>query len=444
MKKTITLFLTMLTGSFVSQAQVREFIINADSNSIVREISGDTLLIYTEVSPSESYFLYYTGGNSSTRVFRLTTIPTFLEVYDVRIWGKYAYFCGAIDLTGSGSCGLVGRFKIQDVFAGTGTVDYGIFDSCPTQDFYMKSLRRLDMYSSGRYDCMAMVGIAEYGEQTIYPVASAYVNGGTWTFHSAGQKDHHKFTDIACLDNLIVATGLNVEDQLCFVDSFWPYPNFPAHECNPGYIYDFTYRKVAGNPLIAQYKNDTAVLAYFDISVTGQTVLQRQPFGALSGKPLYPNLAIETNPPSILPYSTDWNLMDLTTVDDSVFLLQRAAYAVSPDPSILYDWRLRAQFSSTSIDAWIPQYQKQCSMDVKHARRITPSSYNSLFIQGPSWPLSSNSCQSYQTIDATYIDVGITPNVLGVISVISNFTIRSDTPTIFEIESEVICDFISK
>ena len=441
MKGTFTLFFFMLVCGFVSHAQIRRFDVNSAINNIIREMGGDSMLVYTEVSPTESYFLLYVEGEASSKAFRLAPAPSFLEVYDVRIWGKYAYFCGSIALGTGGNKGLVGRFNIQSVFSGTDYVEYGIFDSVTNQDFHMKSLRRMDIYSSGGYDCMAMVGVAEYSGQTIYPVASAYVSGGSWHFHSAGQKNRHKFTDIACLDNLIVATGLNVEDSLCFVDSFWPYIDFPAHECDPGHVHDFTYGKAVGSPLIAHVKYDDAVLSFFNNPTRVSTVVLYQPFDTPTGKPLSSNKAVETTPPStVVSYNSSWTLLELTVVDGDAFLLQHAAYPVAPSPSTLYDWRLRTQFTLPVIDAWSPKEGTFCSMDVTNANRIASISYSQeLMVHGPAWPQQENWCQLYQTIDVTELTVGINKTYLGVVPVEPGYIIYYQMPTVFTAGTDLKC-----
>ena len=434
------LFTTAFVSVETASAQVREFTIGADANSIVREVNGDTLLIYTEVSPTESYFVYYINGDATARAFRLPVLPS-LKVNDVRVVDdEYAYFCGSVNLGGV-SEGLVGRFRIQDVFTGTGSVEYGHFDGFPDNDIKIESLQRLDMYNARGFDCMAMVGVGLCDGIAVYPVVSAYQNGGLWEFNTTVQKQYFGFTDIACLDNMVVATGLLFEDSSCIVKSFWIDTNLPANECYPGYIHRFTYGNVKGRPLIAQYKNDTAVVAYFDVPSLVNTVLQRQPFDVSTGKPL-PNSLARVAPHSSLPFSSGWNLLELAAVDDSVFLLQHASYPpILYIPPILEYWRLRAQFALPVMEAWTPQYGTQHSMDVSHAGMLTSkSTANNFLLHGPAWPSADNGCHNFQMVNVDNINVNVKEIEVGIDKDHTDSSVIPLSPTVFSINAEVICN----
>ena len=69
MRKIFSLFLMTFVCGIISQAQIKEFGIGSGVNSIVREIGGDTMLIYTEISPTESYFLLYNEADVFAKAF---------------------------------------------------------------------------------------------------------------------------------------------------------------------------------------------------------------------------------------------------------------------------------------------------------------------------------------------------------------------------------------
>lgn len=179
--KRIVLIFFLLVATLATHAQVQEFQIGAQSNSIVRSVMGDSVLIYTEVSPTEAYFLLYVDGNTTAQAFQL--LPgEYVQVRDVRIHdGKYAYFCGT---KLAGSLAVVGRFDINDVFSGTGSVEWGIFQWVPySSTLFVTDMTRLDLFEYQDTVRMAMVG------KTVYDwgvplqgttVASAWFDGSNW------------------------------------------------------------------------------------------------------------------------------------------------------------------------------------------------------------------------------------------------------------------------
>lgn len=145
--------------------------------------------------------------------------------------------------------GLVGTFDIPSIFGGTGSVNYGLVGStfsATNEPVDITCLRRLELFHIGSQECMAMVGDASYSELTIHPVVSAYLAGGTWYYGSDLQKNDIIFTDITCLDQLIVATGTFMDKP--FAKTFWPMADFHNHECISNNIHYFTHGLEEPNP----------------------------------------------------------------------------------------------------------------------------------------------------------------------------------------------------
>jgi hypothetical protein len=227
MKSLNSILLIILSSFFLStaaSAQVTELHIGANLNSIVRNVNETTQLIYTEVSPTESYFVLHHEGQPTADVFRLPSNYSPFHIKDVRINKREAYFCGTAD-----GMGMVGKFNIPNVFSGTGQVDYGFLDFTYDSTVYVESLRRLELYNVGNQVCMAMVGVARYDGMTTCPVVSAHLIGTTWHFCTDAQKDEYRFTDISCLDDMIVASG-TYQDTLYFEKTFQLAPDFPFRD----------------------------------------------------------------------------------------------------------------------------------------------------------------------------------------------------------------------
>ena len=183
--KRIVLIFFLLVATLATHAQVREFQIGAQGNSIVRSVGKDSVLVYTEVSPTEAYFLLYKDGDIMAQAFQL--LPgEYVQVRDVRIHdGKTVYFCGT---RGGGFLSIpyavVGRFDIDDVFSGTGSVEWGIFQWVPySSTLFVTDMTRLDLFEYQDTVRMAMVGKTVYDWEVPLQgttVASAWFDGSNW------------------------------------------------------------------------------------------------------------------------------------------------------------------------------------------------------------------------------------------------------------------------
>ena len=442
MKKSVLLVFSMLICSGVSFAQVREFQIGAQNNSIVRTVKGDSVLFYTKDASNDSWFVLYDGGPTLAKAFKFD-IGTDVKIFDIRIYDKkYAYFCGSTD-NGSGTYrGLVGVFSIEDVFSGTDDVHYSVIWGNYAEYFYPIELRRLDLLDSAGHVCMAMAGEVDYAGlgSHITTVVSAYYDGSGWSSWALGHKGFIGVTDIACLDNMVVATGTVENDTGCFVKTFRPTLSFPRHGFLGSNSYSLIYGKPVGTVLITKEQYDTAVVAHFDTSTMKvSTVMHKVPFEPITGKPLLPMRAMKTNPPSDISYGSSWNMLELTTVEDKTFLLQRAAYPMASDPSVR-DWRLQTIVPvSTTIEGWMPEMGVQQSMDVTTAMKTSADYVDYLQLQGPNWQQVNNSCMLYSLINVVYGNVGFKLFDDTTFPLECNMWGGSFTPTVIEVDHYLKC-----
>jgi len=195
--KRILFIIIVLVASATLQAQVREFQISAQSNSIIRTVDDAHVLIYTQSSIDSGFFIYYKKGDNTALAFR---VPTKWEIHDVRIHkGVEAYFCGT---TGNG---LIGMFNIASVFSGTGSVNYTVCGWTEREYVLPIDLKRLDLFEYGGQVHMAMTGSSLWFNPTMLPnttVMSAYLNGGNWHYCCYCNKDQYvAFTDIVYNDD---------------------------------------------------------------------------------------------------------------------------------------------------------------------------------------------------------------------------------------------------
>ena len=228
MKRSFALIVTLLLSTAIAAAQVQEFQIGAQQNSIIRTVDDEHVLIYTQNADNQKYFLLCKRGSNTAQAFQ---VPNLWEVRDVRIHnGSDAYFCGT-----NGVVGMVGMFNINSLFSGTEPLNYSFFSWSPAGYVLPTDLKRLKLYEVGGRVNMAMTGSSLWNIAALVPnttVVSACLNGGGWDVVSYINKDMEMaFTDVACLESVIVAVGTDSngeERHLITFEKTTGFPQFPT------------------------------------------------------------------------------------------------------------------------------------------------------------------------------------------------------------------------
>lgn len=454
MKQKIALIVSMLCCTVLSMAQVQKFQIGAQSNSIVRSVKGDSVLVYSEVSPSEAYFLLYVDGDASAQAFQL--LPGYnVQVRDVRIRdGKTAYFCGT---KGTGiffnNQAVVGQFDINDVFSGTGTVQWAYFPwvDINANGMYLTDMTRLDLFEYNGTVCMAMAGKTVYDMGTWLPgttVASAWYDGTTW--HMIAHTNRYlkmKFTDVACLDEMILSVGTTEEDTGCLVKPFYKAPDFPNHPINADAVTGLSFGSPVGEVLVDSVSHNSAVIAHFD-KPSGAGVVFHLVNMSSTGIPLGTVKTWLAPPSSTSVYGTGQKLYELNSVGGKAYLLHANEYPATsyPTPS---DWLLELDYSNyppssgyavyTPLKMWRPQYGDMHSMDASVTSiRLSGVDGTRLMTYGPYHP-KETVCYDIDSLDVLYENAGIYES--NIVDNASYFQVLPDSgsPVIFKIEVNTIC-----
>lgn len=396
--KRIFLIIFSLLFSWTVTAQVREVQIAANVNSIVRQLDDTTVLMYAEGgAPSVGSFLLYEDGDVSAQVL---TLPTYMHVRDMRIWDKqYAYFCGYIDWIGSSTLAMVGCFDIAATSGGAGNIDWAYFSSSsPSSCPEPTAMRRLELFETGDTVCMAMVGDAIFGGDSITTVMSAHKTGSSsWMASVLIHKGDYKFTDLTVLRHLVVAVGTYAADTGCIVEPFRRTLYFPAQPLDPYWAHRFDFGSPVGEVLVAQEHGDIAVMAHYDQADGLRTVLQRTAFDTTTGVPTVLQ-ALVVPPASTETYDAGKRLWELTVAGGDSYLLQRGCYPAWPG---INDWRIKVSLPwSASVDGWRLFWEKAYSLDVTSARWVTTRE-NQLRLQGPQWMPGTEECYKHETISGT-------------------------------------------
>lgn len=400
MKKYISLVFILFIVAH-SIAQVQGFSVDASVNSIVRTVDNGIVLVYTQPTSGPGSFSLYTVGSSTAQTFQ---VPDKWVVHDVRIQnGSEAYFCGTV-----GTRGLIGMFNVSSVFAGIGSVSYAICGWTSNLSVLPVDFKRLDLYKAGGTVNMAMTGTTLWYYWSAIPnttVASAYLSNGNWMVCCYANKgpymDH---TDVACLDNLIVSTGILANGDSCRIKTFRKVQDFPSQPADPGKMTVINLSAMRGDVLAVHKTGDEVVLAQFHQDATGvNTVLFDVPLLYPGG---YPSMTVidrwYSTSAASTPYGAAWQQLELNYRDDRLWLLQKAEYAGTAVSGIT-DWLLQLPLTPTGMTAqmWNPFLCNAQSMDLD---RILPAPYLSgersgwLELYEPVWNIHSGNCYLYDEI----------------------------------------------
>jgi hypothetical protein len=447
MKNNVFLVITMLLMSTAARAQVTQFEIDATSNSIIRAVDDEYVLIYSERNSTNAWFLLYRDGNSTAQAFKVPLLTGMqIQVRDVRIFdGRTAYFCGTMELFGTTS-GLVGCFDIQSLFSGTGTVSYE-YPVWGSEWMYPTDLQRLDLFTDGGQVCMAMVGKCKYdpsNPQNGTTVVSATYNGSNWVMYTYCHKNETlRFTDIACLDHAVMAVGHGLDDSSCYVKTFRPTTNFPGSPYVNGVVHQINYGSASGDVRCTRFADDTVLLAVFDDLFGVRTALHKVEVDN-TGRPFLTGTWI-THPSTAQPYGSGWRQRELAASDYGVvWLLQQAAYPGVAD-STLTDWVLRMSIPGSAptnlIDTWHPIHNVNLSMDLNTAGTAPWTSLDGIRLRthGTLWPASGSNCHTHA--DQQVIRKSATMEDFGIAEGMEYYLFPSlmFAPLVFEINTTVIC-----
>ena len=457
MNKYIALIASMMLCAVLSMAQVREFQIDAQNNSIVRSVKGDSVLVYSEVSPSEAYFLLYVDGGASAQAFQL--LPGYnVQVRDVRIPdGKTAYFCGSM------KAGLypevravVGRFDVDDVFSGTGGVQWGVAQWIPAYSLLVTDMTRLDLFEYNGTMYMAMVGNIVYDMGVQLPgttVASAWFDGTSWQMYAHTNRYlKMKFTDVACLDEMSLSVGTTEEDTGCLVKPFYKFPDFPNHPINADAVTGLSFGSPVGEVLVDSVSHNSAVIAHFDNS-SGAGVVFHLVNMSSTGIPLGTVKTWQAPPSSTSVYGTGQELYEVNSVGGTAYLLHANEYP-STGYFSLSDWLLELDYSNyppspgyavyMPLRLWRPQYGEIRSMDAGMGpMRLSGAENTWLETYGPHPPMKS-SCYDADSLHVHYdLSGAYTRDIVDDASYFQVLS-GSDSPVIFKIEVNTICKLEGK
>ena len=217
-----------------AQAQVYEMPSFISNESVVRWWKDSTILVYTWQSSTLHGFLLYTKGQTAAQ---------FIDYSDagaraLYVGGSYSavdncgffYFCG-----NNGSQAAVGGFAIPSLPSG-GPVYHTWLPHIDVFDMDSVAFTRMELFEDSGLVCLALVGETKVGSTVNMPnttVATEFLIPGSMAWYGCliyNKDSVVRYTDITCLDSVIVAVGTRADHIGCCYRPFeksWHFPTNP-------------------------------------------------------------------------------------------------------------------------------------------------------------------------------------------------------------------------
>lgn len=335
-------------------------------DAIVRSVNDSLTLLYASNVGVADRFLVYDG---SPTISSFKT-PVGLVVHDVVVLDGVAYFCGEI-----GGHGVVGFFDVVDAYVnGIADMNYADLSSASGSVMCLDalSLSRLDVFNVGSMVFIAAVGTSTIGCLNQYSssiILSAFLPTGSsnWDCQYYFSKDPWLcFSDIACLDDLVVVAGIGANGGDCYLKAFHRAPHFVRWICSltPGFAWKVDAVPSTGPVLLKRIKSDIFVASQFGKSRVS-TVLHRLEVSTAGSLYVFDSTSITS--PSPLDYpGYPWELHDMAydAQSESIHLLEKSDPAITPNGFESWLFRFPLSASSAPIDATLLTEGDQYSLDV--------------------------------------------------------------------------------
>ena len=335
----------------------------SSNKSIVRVWSDPLMVIYNQTGIDRQFILWDNGNAIGTAIDIPTSDVTIndFEIIDDEVW-----FCGVYKNTfyTGGSAGIIGHFNIPTMFEGSSDIEYALLNHwlpgpipITDEELYIRGLTKIDVFRDPTFGIVAaMIGDVYLYHSAMYErvsVVSVHLLPNKWYVHSTFPKDGRKvFTDIAVLENMVVAAGHGLSNTHPITKTFRKTFDFPHY---PYDIYSFDSINCFGfNPtgeVLACHVFDN-VIALSQLDYNAGTFLHVFSFNTTTGHPQQYTDSRITRFSGCEITNCPWELDDLrySTVSKKIFILERGLlYGETATNSLLWTFPLLYSGESTAF-----------------------------------------------------------------------------------------------
>lgn len=330
----LTAFLLFANAGAQAQALIHWNAIGRQTtNPIIREWTPGGAIGYMEDLSRGGYFFI----KDINPIAQVAVLPVGNTVTDFRVKNDSVFFCGMDNTYGYG---IVGFFDINALFAGTGTITYGILQQTVSSP-YVTRPTRMDVYTFRGITHIAFVGdllTNVPGSPTLVPsttVGDAYFDNyfSTWNidfYQNAGCDTI--YTDIAASSDYVVAVAKKNFSPDYFVHVFRISGDFLSSPIGANNVFQITDNVPMGDILLEDISATDFVLAYH-FAVAGGPGTELQQFRV---DPVTPTIIIQlsllAHHGASVSYSPAWAMKQLSfdATGMRLLLLQDAATDMMP------------------------------------------------------------------------------------------------------------------
>ena len=330
----LTAFLLFANAGAQAQALIHWNAIGwQTTNPVIREWTPGVAIGYMEDLARGGYFFI----KDFNPIAQVAELPMRNTVTDFRVKNDSVFFCGMDNTYGYG---IVGFFDINALFAGTGTITYGILQQTVSSP-YVTRPTRMDVYTFRGITHIAFVGdLLTYAAGSSTPVPSTTVGdayfdnySGNWIvdFYQNAAGDM-VYTDIAASSDYVVAVAKKNYSPDYFVHVFRLSGDFLSTPIGVNNVFQITGNVPMGDILIEDISATDFVLAYH-FAVGGGPGTELQQFRV---DPVTPTIIIQlsllAHHGASVSYSPAWAMKQLSfdATGMRLLLLQDAATDIMP------------------------------------------------------------------------------------------------------------------
>lgn len=322
----------------IAHAQEYEYDNIDPQKVIVRTYHDSCQILYAEQNNSTNFLILRTP--TVNKIFKL---PYGMKINDMEVYSSAVGFCGSYN--GKGTAGL---FHALDVFDGTdGLLYFTCTSPCIFQQQYyndtyikIKEFLKVDInYTSTNGYYLAMIASAYLDTNDHYLtniVASAhFISSNQWRIECLYEEGQPIiYSDIKCLDNVIVASGTTSDSGNLAIKTFQKTTEFLQYPLTPGFSQKVCeYFGPSPSTLTTQIKDN---IAAFAIHTYKGTHIHRLSINPTTGAVTLFRPSVSIKPDELLGVDPiNWRLYDLRrralypltdTTPQVVFLLENAAH----------------------------------------------------------------------------------------------------------------------
>ncbi len=353
------ILIAMMAVSMTSFSQVYEVPYLETTGTLVRWWRDSTMVVYVDSLGESRGFLLYTQGQP---VAQFASLPNSVVVHDMRIVEDNAYFCGT-----KLGVAVVGSFQITNVFAGIEPIHYCAFFGDPSLLLATEDFKRLEVFQYYGMKVMALVGETMMGSVPSTTVASVYQAGGWWYMNYLYNKDTVvRYTDISCLDDMVVAVGTRADHRGCCFRSFYRTPSFPYNPIvTPAEATEIiASERAVEKVLVRQISDNRMAVSYHGGENSPNTWLHDITMSPVTGQPTAVPMSFWLPPTPSYTYGMGWDLQELACRGGKVYILEKGAHA------------------GQGIQSWIQEWDPVTALPVFRSWKFTSTQLHSADVEG--------------------------------------------------------------